>query len=52
MAASRLALYAPLTVLTHYIYIVKQKLFKFTLVHNSKFLKERYTILNKSPKFA
>ena len=26
--------------------------FKFTLVHNSKFLKERYTTLNKSPKFA
>lgn len=26
--------------------------FKFTLVHNSKFLKERYAILNKSPKFA
>lgn len=26
--------------------------FKFTLVRNSKFLKERYTILNKSPKFA
>ena len=26
--------------------------FKFMLVHIPKFLKERYTILNKSPKFA
>ena len=26
--------------------------FKFMLVHNPKFPKERYTILNKSPKFA
>lgn len=26
--------------------------FKFMLVHNPKFPKERYTTLNKSPKFA